>query len=70
MQNYSLLSEIGRSGCPALLKRGISSTLDELLMAAEYILSEGNESVILCEPESARSRPPIGSRSNLMAVPV
>ncbi len=42
MQNYPLLSEIGRSGRPALLKRGLSSTLDELLMAAEYILKEGN----------------------------
>jgi 3-deoxy-7-phosphoheptulonate synthase len=49
MQNYSLLSEIGRSGRPALLKRGLSSTLEELLMAAEYILKEGNENVILCE---------------------
>ncbi|MGI8413505.1 MAG: 3-deoxy-7-phosphoheptulonate synthase [Solirubrobacteraceae bacterium] len=49
MQNYSLLTEVGRSGRPALLKRGLSSTLDELLMAAEYILKEGNESVILCE---------------------
>ncbi len=49
MQNYSLLSEIGRSGRPALLKRGLSSTLEELLMAAEYILKEGNTSVMLCE---------------------
>src|SRR5436190_399635 len=49
MQNYTLLSEIGRSGCPTLLKRGLSSTLEELLMAAEYILKEGNESVMLCE---------------------
>jgi 3-deoxy-7-phosphoheptulonate synthase len=49
MQNYSLLSEIGRSGSPALLKRGLSSTLEELLMAAEYILKEGNEAVMLCE---------------------
>jgi 3-deoxy-7-phosphoheptulonate synthase len=49
MQNYPLLTEIGRSGCPALLKRGLSSTLDELLSAAEYILAEGNERVILCE---------------------
>jgi len=49
MQNYPLLSEIGRSGCPALLKRGLSSTLDELLMAAEYILKEGNPNVMLCE---------------------
>jgi 3-deoxy-7-phosphoheptulonate synthase len=49
MQNYSLLAEAGRSGRPVLLKRGLSSTLEELLMAAEYILKEGNESVMLCE---------------------
>jgi 3-deoxy-7-phosphoheptulonate synthase len=49
MQNYALLSEVGRSGCPALIKRGLSSTIEELLMAAEYVLKEGNENVILCE---------------------
>ncbi len=49
MQNYPLLAEIGRSGRPALLKRGLSAPLDELLMAAEYILKEGNPSVMLCE---------------------
>jgi 3-deoxy-7-phosphoheptulonate synthase len=49
MQNYSLLSEAGRTGLPVLLKRGLSSTLEELLMAAEYVLKEGNESVMLCE---------------------
>src|SRR5687768_5743904 len=49
MQNYALLSEVGRSGCPALIKRGLSSTLEELLMAAEYVLKEGNEKVMLCE---------------------
>jgi 3-deoxy-7-phosphoheptulonate synthase len=49
MQNYALLSEIGRSGLPVLIKRGLSSTLEELLMAAEYVLKEGNESVMLCE---------------------
>jgi 3-deoxy-7-phosphoheptulonate synthase len=49
MQNYALLTEIGRSGRPALLKRGLSSTLDELLSAADYILTEGNDAVILCE---------------------
>jgi 3-deoxy-7-phosphoheptulonate synthase len=49
MQNYPLLSEIGRSGRPTLIKRGLSSTLEELLMAAEYILKEGNPNVILCE---------------------
>jgi 3-deoxy-7-phosphoheptulonate synthase len=49
MQNYSLLSEIGRAGIPVLLKRGLSSTLEELLMASEYVLKEGNEAVMLCE---------------------
>ena len=49
MQNYPLLSEIGRSGKPALIKRGLSSTLEELLMAAEYVLKEGNPNVMLCE---------------------
>ncbi|WP_028058925.1 3-deoxy-7-phosphoheptulonate synthase [Candidatus Solirubrobacter pratensis] len=49
MQNYALLSEVGRSGRPVLIKRGLSSTLEELLMAAEYVLKEGNEDVILCE---------------------
>ncbi len=49
MQNYPLLAEVGRARRPALLKRGLSATLEELLMAAEYILKEGNEAVILCE---------------------
>jgi 3-deoxy-7-phosphoheptulonate synthase len=49
MQNYTLLSEAGRTGVPVLLKRGLSSTLDELLMASEYVLKEGNEAVMLCE---------------------
>ena len=49
MQNYTLLSEAGRTGIPVLLKRGLSSTLEELLMAAEYVLKEGNPNVILCE---------------------
>jgi 3-deoxy-7-phosphoheptulonate synthase len=49
MQNYNLLIEVGRSGCPVLLKRGLTATLEELLLSAEYILKEGNESVILCE---------------------
>src|SRR3954466_10213218 len=43
MQNYALLSEVGRAGIPVLLKRGLSSTLEELLMASEYVLKEGNE---------------------------
>src|ERR1700689_1553831 len=49
MQNYPLLAEIGRSGRPALLKRGLAAPLDELVMAAEYILKEGNPNVMLCE---------------------
>src|SRR5690348_4878422 len=49
MQNYTLLSEVGRAGRPVLIKRGLSSTLEELLMAAEYVLKEGNEDVMLCE---------------------
>ena len=49
MQNYPLLAEIGRSGVPVLIKRGPSSTLEELLMAAEYVLKEGNEKVMICE---------------------
>src|SRR3954452_20205457 len=49
MQNYPLLSEIGRAGRPVLIKRGLSATLEELLMAAEYVLKEGNPNVVLCE---------------------
>ncbi|HXW62141.1 MAG TPA: 3-deoxy-7-phosphoheptulonate synthase [Candidatus Acidoferrales bacterium] len=49
MQNFSLLKRAGRARKPVLLKRGMSATLDEFLMAAEYILSEGNYQVILCE---------------------
>jgi len=49
MQNFSLLRRAGRSRKPILLKRGISATLEEFLMAAEYILSEGNYNVVLCE---------------------
>jgi len=49
MQNYPLLHAVGDSGHPALLKRGLMSTIEELLMSAEYILSRGNGRVILCE---------------------
>ena len=49
MQNYSLLKRAGKARKPVLLKRGMSATLEEFLMAAEYILSEGNYEVILCE---------------------
>jgi 3-deoxy-7-phosphoheptulonate synthase len=49
MQNFSLLKRAGRSQKPVLLKRGMSATLDEFLMAAEYLMSEGNYNIILCE---------------------
>lgn len=49
MQNYPLLRRAGQAGKPVLLKRGLSATIDELLLAAEYILAEGNDDVILCE---------------------
>ena len=49
MQNFDLLKEVGKSGHPILLKRGMSATIEEFLSAAEYILSEGNPRVILCE---------------------
>ncbi len=49
MQNFDLLKELGRTGKPILLKRGLANTLKELLMSAEYIMASGNENVILCE---------------------
>src|SRR5437588_12293141 len=49
MQNFSLLKRAGRAKKPVLLKRGMSATLDEFLMGAEYVLSEGNYDVMLCE---------------------
>ncbi len=70
MQNYPLLAEIGRAGRPALLKRGLSSTLDELLMAAEYILKEGNPNVMLCERGIRTFETAYRFTLDLMAVPV
>ena len=49
MQNFDLLKELGKTNKPILLKRGLANTIQELLMSAEYIMSEGNEKVILCE---------------------
>ena len=49
MQNFGLLREVGRGNKPVLLKRGLAATINEWLHAAEYILSEGNENVVLCE---------------------
>ena len=49
MQNFDLLKELGKINKPILLKRGLSATIEELLMSAEYIMAGGNEQVILCE---------------------
>ncbi|HXD56681.1 MAG TPA: 3-deoxy-7-phosphoheptulonate synthase, partial [Thermoleophilaceae bacterium] len=70
MQNYALLTEVGRSGRPVLLKRGLSSTLDELLSAADYITQEGNEAVILCERGIRTFETAYRFTLDLMAVPV
>jgi 3-deoxy-7-phosphoheptulonate synthase len=70
MQNYSLLAELGRAGRPVLLKRGLSATLEELLMAAEYILKEGNQNVILCERGIRTFEPATRFTLDIMAVPV
>jgi 3-deoxy-7-phosphoheptulonate synthase len=70
MQNYALLAEVGRAGLPVLLKRGLSATLEELLMAAEYILKEGNPNVMLCERGIRTYEPSYRFTLDLMAVPV
>jgi len=70
MQNYSLLAEIGRSDCAVLLKRGLSATIEELLMAAEYVLKEGNERVILCERGIRTFETATRFTLDIMAVPV
>ena len=70
MQNYTLLSELGRAGRPVLLKRGLSATLDELLLASEYVLKEGNESVMLCERGIRTFETAYRFTLDLMAVPV
>jgi 3-deoxy-7-phosphoheptulonate synthase len=70
MQNYTLLTEVGRAGRPVLLKRGLSATLEELLMSAEYILKEGNENVILCERGIRTFETSYRFTLDLMAVPV
>ncbi|HEX7609583.1 MAG TPA: 3-deoxy-7-phosphoheptulonate synthase, partial [Solirubrobacteraceae bacterium] len=69
-EGLRLLAEVGRSGRPALLKRGLSSTLDELLMAAEYILKEGNPNVMLCERGIRTFETAYRFTLDLMAVPV
>jgi 3-deoxy-7-phosphoheptulonate synthase len=70
MQNYTLLTEVGRSGIPVLIKRGLSATIEELLMAAEYVLKEGNESVMLCERGIRTFESSYRFTLDLMAIPV
>jgi 3-deoxy-7-phosphoheptulonate synthase len=70
MQNYPLLAEIGRTGRPVLLKRGLSSTLEELLMAAEYVLKEGNPNVMLCERGIRTFETAYRFTLDIMAVPM
>jgi chorismate mutase/prephenate dehydratase len=70
MQNFDLLKAVGRTTKPVLLKRGLSATLDELLAAAEYVLSEGNPHVILCERGVRTFETATRNTLDLSAVPV
>jgi 3-deoxy-7-phosphoheptulonate synthase len=70
MQNFPLLAEVGRAGRPVLLKRGLAATLEELLMAAEYILKEGNPNVMLCERGIRTFETAYRTTLDLQAVPV
>jgi 3-deoxy-7-phosphoheptulonate synthase len=70
MQNYPLLAEAGRTGVPVLLKRGLAATLEELLLASEYVLKEGNEGVMLCERGIRTFETAYRFTLDLMAVPV
>ena len=69
MQNFALLREVGRAGKPVLLKRGVAATVDELIGAAEYVLAEGNEAVILCERGIRSFDPGVRHTLDLAAVP-
>ena len=69
-QNFPLLKEVGKTRTPVLLKRGIAGTIDELLMAAEYIMSEGNPNVILCERGIRSFETRTRNTFDLNAVPV
>ena len=70
MQNYSLLRAVGRLGKPVLLKRGMSATIVDLLLSAEYILAEGNEQVILCERGVRSFDPAVRNLFDLTAIPM
>ena len=70
MQNFELLKEAGRSGIPVLLKRGLSATIDEWLNAAEYVMSEGNKNVVLCERGIRTFETATRNTLDISAVPV
>jgi 3-deoxy-7-phosphoheptulonate synthase len=70
MQNFALLSAVGDSHRPVLLKRGLSATIEELLMAAEYILSQGNRSVIVCERGIRTYETSTRNTTDINAIPV
>lgn len=70
MQNFILLKEAGRSGLPVLLKRGLCATIDEWLNAAEYIMAEGNDNVVLCERGIRTFETSTRNTLDLSAVPV
>jgi 3-deoxy-7-phosphoheptulonate synthase len=70
MQNFPLLREVGRLGRPVLLKRGLSSTIDEMLMAADYILTSGDSPVILCERGIRTFETATRNTLDLSAIPV
>ncbi|MFR3793004.1 MAG: 3-deoxy-7-phosphoheptulonate synthase [Blautia massiliensis (ex Durand et al. 2017)] len=70
MQNFELLKAVGRLQVPVLLKRGLSSTLEELVMSAEYIMAEGNPNVVLCERGIRTFEPSMRNTLDLSAVPM
>jgi len=70
MQNYPLLRAVGRSGMPILLKRGLAATIEEWLLAAEYILAEGNDQVVLCERGIRGIDTTLRNQLDLSAVPL
>ena len=70
MQNFTLLHAVGEAGHPVLLKRGMMSTIEELLMSAEYILSHGNENVILCERGIRTFEPYTRNTLDISALPL
>ena len=70
MQNFSLLTEVGKSHRPVMLKRGLMASIDELLNAAEYILAQGNRQVILCERGIRTFETATRNTLDLSAIPV